>query len=339
MRPCIQSVRRTDNLNSTASLGSSPHLFYLGNMSTSLKRTKSGIKTNQADENSSPDLRLDASSSNSDSDSEPSKPTKKAKRLTKPAVNFDASGDDSDLDYDDLAVNDAQKKSLAEKAKRRLSSKFGARKSLNPLNGRSVSISNLEGGGTPIKASSFSTNRSSPAVESVVGGGGGRVGALARARENQARNASRNSTGLQPPGPAGENRPMISTEVMNNNYDEWMKMATDNVRYFSWNLKPGLVNRSPALRRVNFWACHAESSLVVRKSMSTIRGLLPSLTTFMTCHFYAIPKLKEASISKKYSEFILLMAEYVTFLLICIYICSGIMYTGWMCEDLDFSCG
>ncbi|KNZ61904.1 hypothetical protein VP01_133g3 [Puccinia sorghi] len=47
-------------------------------------------------------------------------------------------------------------------------------------------------------------------------------GALARARENHAK--ARQSIGISQDNPL-----VISTEVMNNNYDEWMKMATDNV--------------------------------------------------------------------------------------------------------------
>jgi len=115
----------------------------------------------------------------------------------------DAADDEPDTsaDWNKKEGSSIQKQknlSLAEHAKRRLSGKFGmVRKSMNfdqPPSGRS-----------------------SPARVP----GNGRVGALARARENHAK--ARQSIGISQDNPL-----VISTEVMNNNYDEWMKMATDN---------------------------------------------------------------------------------------------------------------
>ncbi|EGG07226.1 uncharacterized protein MELLADRAFT_62786 [Melampsora larici-populina 98AG31] len=182
--------------------------------------TNSSIKQNALTSNST------ASHSGS-SDSDSPRAHKKAKKITKRGVNFGISDDESDIDFEEDPTRAAQKKSLAEHAKRRLSGKFGARRSVNGLN-RSVSINNnLDHAATPQKSLNNSVNRASPSVESNgPTGGGARVGALARVRENQARNANRGSGGLQ--GIGGENRLVISTEVMNNNYDEWMKMATDN---------------------------------------------------------------------------------------------------------------
>ncbi|KAG0143204.1 hypothetical protein CROQUDRAFT_49175 [Cronartium quercuum f. sp. fusiforme G11] len=189
------------------------------------KRSKPGSKP----PSNSPEANIKAkisTSSHSDSDS-PHPSRKKPKKLTKrPVVNFDGSNEDDDPSEFDRPVITSQKKSLAEHTKRRLSGKFGPRRSVNPnAPNRTHSSGNLENtSGTPMKASGLSSNHSSPMLEAGGGGGGGRVGALARVRENQARNANRTSTGFQSLGVGGA----ISTEVMNNNYDEWMKMATDN---------------------------------------------------------------------------------------------------------------
>lgn len=183
-------------------------------------KTNSSLKQNALTSN------LTASSSGS-SDSDSPRARKKAKKITKRGVNFGISDDESDIDFEEDPTRAAQKKSLAEHAKRRLSGKFGARRSVNGLN-RSVSINNnIDQAATPQKSLNSSVNRGSPMLEAnAPTGGGARVGALARVRENQARNANRGSGGLQ--GIGGENKLVISTEVMNNNYDEWMKMATDN---------------------------------------------------------------------------------------------------------------
>jgi hypothetical protein len=138
---------------------------------------------------------------------------KKAPRREKDDPSAAASSAPSSADeHDDDPENSAdwnqkegfsiQKKknlTLAEHAKRRLSGKFGmVRKSMN--------------------FDQPPSNHSSPARAP----GTVRVGALARARENHAK--ARQSMGIQQDNPL-----VISTEVMNNNYDEWMKMATDNV--------------------------------------------------------------------------------------------------------------
>ncbi|PLW33841.1 hypothetical protein PCASD_15888 [Puccinia coronata f. sp. avenae] len=152
-----------------------------------------------------------SSSTASDNRMESTRP-KKAPRREKDDPSAAASSAPSSADeHDDDPENSAdwnqkegfsiQKKknlTLAEHAKRRLSGKFGmVRKSMN--------------------FDQPPSNHSSPARAP----GTVRVGALARARENHAK--ARQSMGIQQDNPL-----VISTEVMNNNYDEWMKMATDN---------------------------------------------------------------------------------------------------------------
>jgi len=64
------------------------------------------------------------------------------------------------------------------------------------------------------------------------------------------------------PAPA----PAISMDVMNSNFEEWMKMATDNVCwYFISSLRQLLIT-------------------FARKSMLQTHGILPSSITSMTCH-------------------------------------------------------
>ncbi|OAV97833.1 hypothetical protein PTTG_07289 [Puccinia triticina 1-1 BBBD Race 1] len=153
-----------------------------------------------------------SSSSSTDSDNrrEPKRTKKAATRdkvnapsetSSSPSSSDEAQDEpENSTDWNQKEGSSVQKKknsTLAEHAKRRLSGKFGmVRKSMN-FEQPSV--------------------HSSPARVP----GNGRVGALARARENHAK--ARQSIGI-----AQDNPLVISTEVMNNNYDEWMKMATDN---------------------------------------------------------------------------------------------------------------
>lgn len=65
------------------------------------------------------------------------------------------------------------------------------------------------------------------------------------------------------PAPA----PAISMDVMNSNFEEWMKMATDNVR---WR---------------NMFFGSLSSHFPHRKSMPLTRGTLLSLTTSTTCRY------------------------------------------------------
>ncbi|MBW0496405.1 hypothetical protein O181_036120 [Austropuccinia psidii MF-1] len=165
-----------------------------------IKRTKSN-RSKVLSENSN----ILSPSSSSSTDSNETRMNKRSKKLIKREdIDFSSSDDDSEnlnqsnlKEGENLLIN-KKKHALSETSKRRLSGKFGmVRKSLN--------------------FEPPQPDFSSPARAPITG----RVGALARARENQAKN--RPST-----GGAGENPLLISAEVMNNNYDEWMKMATDN---------------------------------------------------------------------------------------------------------------
>jgi len=87
-------------------------------------------------------------------------------------------------------------------------------------------------------------------------------------RSSSTRRTARLSTGNSlrinsvAPAPA----PAISMDVMNSNFEEWMKMATDNVCwYLISSLRQTLIS-------------------VPRKSMLQIHGTLPSSITSMTCH-------------------------------------------------------
>lgn len=148
-------------------------------------------------------------SSSSSASSDTPRSSRRPKKIHKPdhpkptsSSSEDDSSDDGEgsIDWNEKDPSAIQKKkaALAEHAKRRLSGRYGiVRKSMN--------------------FEQPPSNHTSPARVP----GNGRVGALARARENQAK--ARQSVGV-----GGENPLVISTEVMNNNYDEWMKMATDN---------------------------------------------------------------------------------------------------------------
>ncbi|KAA1101883.1 hypothetical protein PGT21_032183 [Puccinia graminis f. sp. tritici] len=174
----------------------------------SAHRTEGGDKANE----SIPMSPSSSSSTASDTGREPKRQrSQKAPRRDKlspssatsssPSSSEDGGEPENSADWNQKEGISVQKKknsTLAEHAKRRLSGKFGmVRKSMNfeqPPSGHS-----------------------SPARVP----GNGRVGALARARENHAK--ARQSIGITQDNPL-----VISTEVMNNNYDEWMKMATDN---------------------------------------------------------------------------------------------------------------
>jgi condensin complex subunit 2 len=60
----------------------------------------------------------------------------------------------------------------------------------------------------------------------------------------------------------------LPLDVMNHNFEEWMKMATDNVSSTAYFAITALITND-------------------RKSMPTTHGMWLSLTTFTTCHFYA----------------------------------------------------
>ncbi|KAH9472635.1 hypothetical protein Pst134EA_003242 [Puccinia striiformis f. sp. tritici] len=171
-----------------------------------IKRPRSANPTQARDKTGGSILMSPSSSSSTASENrrEP-KRTKKTPRRNTSATSSSSDEDEEEVgnptDWNQKEGSSIQKKknlTLAEHAKRRLSGKLGlARRSMNFDQPPSA--------------------HSSPARAP----GNGRVGALARARENHAK--ARQSIGV-----AQDNPLVISTEVMNNNYDEWMKMATDN---------------------------------------------------------------------------------------------------------------
>lgn len=180
-----------------------------------IKRPRSAHRT-QGGEKAEDSIPMSPSSSSSSTASDNQRESRRPKKAPRrdgvdpPSTRSSSpsSSDAADEDPDNSAewnkkegssIQKQKNLSLAEHAKRRLSGKFGmVRKSMNfdpPPSGHS-----------------------SPARVPA----NGRVGALARARENHAK--ARQSIGISQDNPL-----VISTEVMNNNYDEWMKMATDNV--------------------------------------------------------------------------------------------------------------
>ncbi|CAH7687255.1 condensin complex subunit 2/barren [Phakopsora pachyrhizi] len=137
-------------------------------------------------------------SSSTSSDSDSRRTFKKSKKIVR-HDRLSSSSEDENDDADWEGQAESKRSTMAENAKRRLSGKYGTiRKSTGVLDQHPLD--------TP------SPNKTQ-----------GRVGALARARENQAKARQSIAGGL-----VTENPLLISTEVMNNNYDEWMKMATDN---------------------------------------------------------------------------------------------------------------
>lgn len=142
---------------------------------------------------------------------------------------------------------------------------------------------------TPVKKPAHPSRRSSaanaknpaqPARRTSAGYAlhGGGIGALNAANAIR-RHASNTSNGTLDGAPS---IPLLSKEAMNTNYEEWMKMATDNVRYSAvWDVAIVLTR------------------LPTRKSIHPTRGHSRLSTTFMTCLFCATPMKKVLSTSPR----------------------------------------
>lgn len=167
------------------------------------------------------------------------------------------------------------------------------------------SLSHTHDGDASLRQPSSSSGSSSSAGTSGGLHGGTRapaVAALARANQRGPRsslgasiNAAANGAVVQHDR---DGREVVKLNVDSTSFEEWMKMATDNV-----SMSVPTSRRDTRLQRVSkpqtdtYFYTH---SLLCRKSTRQTRGTLPLSTTFMICHCCVATLATALSTSKKH---------------------------------------